>query len=160
MENSTREHQRYYIFVEWKNGTTATDICQKLVVAEGDKALSLSTIYRWIEAFEHGQQSVKDEARSRRLHDAAVVEQFVNDNRHVTTRKLAEVGISRERINHILHQELGMRKICKKWVPHVLTEEHRQKRVDISRQLLQILESGFRNVITGDTTPNKEANKG
>src|SRR5438128_7021522 len=166
MENSTRKHQRYYIFIEWENGTTATDIRQKLVVAEGDKALSLSTIYRWIEAFEHGQQSVKDEARSRRLHDAAVVEQFVNDDRHVTTRKLAEVGISRERINHILRQELGMRKICKKWVPRLLTEEHRQKRVDISRQLLQILESGFRNVITGDetwihyyTTPNMEANK-
>jgi len=34
----------------------------KLVVAEGDKALSLSTIYRWIKAFEYGQQSVKDEA--------------------------------------------------------------------------------------------------
>ena len=45
MENSTREHQRYYIFVEWKNGTNAADIRQKLVVAEGDKALSLSTIY-------------------------------------------------------------------------------------------------------------------
>ena len=171
MENSTRKHQRYYIFIEWENGTTATDIRQKLVVAEGDKALSLSTIYCWIEAFEHGQQSVKDEARSGQLREAvtpttiAVVKQFVNDDCHVTTRKLAEeVGISRERINHILHQELGMRKICKKWVPHVLTEEHRQKRVDISRQLLQILESGFRNVITGDetwihcnTTPNKEA---
>src|SRR5438128_1052998 len=173
MENSTREHQRYYIVVEWENGTTATDIRQKLVVAEGDKALSLSTIYRWIEAFEHGQQSVKDEACNGRLCKAvtpttiAVVEQFVNDDRHVTTRKLAEeVGISRERINHILRQELGMRKICKKWVPRLLTEEHRQKRVDISRQLLQILESGFRNAITGDetwihyyTTPIKEANK-
>src|SRR5438128_8079628 len=173
MENSTREHQRYYIFVEWKNGTTATDIHQKLVVAEGDKALYLSTIYCWIEAFEHGQQSVKDEARSGQLREAvtpttiAVVKQYVNDDCHVTTRKLAEeVGISRERINHILCQELGMRKSCKKWVPHLLTEEHRQKRVDISRQLLQILESGFRNVITGNetwihyyTTPIKEANK-
>ena len=64
IENFTREHQRYYIFVEWKNGTSATDIYQKLVVAEGVKALHLSTIYRWIEAFEHGQQIIKDGKRA------------------------------------------------------------------------------------------------
>lgn len=144
-----------------------------MVVAEGDNALSLSTIYRWIDTFEHGQQSVKDEARSGRPREAvtpmtiARVEQLVNDDRHITTRKLAEdVGISRERIDHILHQELSLRKVCKKWVPHVPTKTHRQKRVDVSRQLLQILEGGFRNIITGDETwihyyitLNKEANK-
>ncbi|CAJ0629519.1 16624_t:CDS:2 [Entrophospora sp. SA101] len=32
MENSTREHQRYYIFVEWKNGTSVADIHKKLIV--------------------------------------------------------------------------------------------------------------------------------
>jgi hypothetical protein len=56
MENSTREHQRYYIFVEWKNGT---DIRQKLVVAEGDKALTLSTIYRWVEALSTDSKALK-----------------------------------------------------------------------------------------------------
>ncbi|CAJ0632774.1 10566_t:CDS:2 [Entrophospora sp. SA101] len=61
MENSTHEHQRYYIFVEWKNGTSVADIHKKLIVVEGDKALSKSTIYRWIEAFELGQQTIKDE---------------------------------------------------------------------------------------------------
>ena len=59
-----------------------------------------------------------------------------------------------------------MRKLCKKWVPHVLTDENKQKRVECSRQLLQTLEGGFRNIITGDetwihfyTTATKEANK-
>jgi hypothetical protein len=46
MENFTREHQHFHIFVEWKNGTSAGDIRQKLVVAVGDRALSLSAIYR------------------------------------------------------------------------------------------------------------------
>ncbi|CAJ0635116.1 5324_t:CDS:1, partial [Entrophospora sp. SA101] len=74
MENSTREHQRYYIFVEWKNGTSVADIHKKLIVVEGDKALSKSTIYRWIEAFELGQQTIKDEIRSGRPHDAVTPE--------------------------------------------------------------------------------------
>src|SRR5690349_11280368 len=173
MENFTREHQHFYIFVEWKNGTSAGDIRRKLVVAAGDRALSLSAIYRRIEAYEHGQLSVKDEPRSGRPRDAvtpitiATVEHLVNEDRHITTRKLAEnVGISRERVGYILHNELQMRKLCKKWIPHVLTEENKLRRVEVSKQLLRVLESGFRNIITGDetwihfyTTSSKEANK-
>ena len=134
MEHSTCENQHYYIFVEWKNGSTAAEIHQKLVVAEGDQALSLRTIHRWIEAFELGKQSVKDKARSGRPHEAVTpatigkVEDFVSEDRHITTRKLSEeVGISDERIIYILHNELGLRKLCKKWVPHVLTNENKQK---------------------------------
>ena len=47
----------------------------------------MSTIYRWIDAFEHGQQSVKYETRSGRPREAvtpttiAAVEQLVNDDR-------------------------------------------------------------------------------
>jgi [histone H3]-lysine36 N-dimethyltransferase SETMAR len=173
MENFTREHQRYYIFVEWKNGTSIADIHKKLRVAEGDKSLSKSTIYRWIESFELGQQTIKDEIRSGRPHEAVTpetigrVEDFIDENPHITTRELAEeVGISRERVEHIIHEELDMRKICKKWIPHVLTDENRRKRVEVSKQLLQILESGFKNIITGDetwihfyTVPSKESNK-
>jgi hypothetical protein len=40
IENSTREKQRYYIWVCWKNGKGADDIHKELVIAEGDKALS------------------------------------------------------------------------------------------------------------------------
>ena len=119
------------------------------MVAEGVKALHLSTIYCWIEAFEHGQQSIKDEARSGRLCEAvapttiAMVEQLVNEDRHIITQNSAEeVGISKERISHILHEELGMRKLCKKCVmlhhdnaaPHsskTVTKYLKQERVNI-----------------------------
>jgi len=39
MEHSTRKNQRYYIFVEWKNGSTTAETHQKLVVAAGDTFL-------------------------------------------------------------------------------------------------------------------------
>ena len=161
------------LFFEWKNGTSAADIHKKLRVAEGDKALSKSTIYCWIESFELGQQTIKDEICSGHPHEAVTletigrVEDFINENPHITTQELAEeVGISRERVEHTIHEELDMRKICKKWIPHVLTDENRRKQVEISKQLLQILESSFRNIITGDetwihfyTVPSKESNK-
>jgi hypothetical protein len=41
-----------------------------------------------------------------------------------------------------------------RWIPHVLTEELWKKRVDLSKELLQLLESqqrfGFRDIVTGD----------
>ena len=62
-----------------------------------------------------------------------------------------------------------MEKIWKKFsigVPHVLTEENKEKRVELSEQLLEILEKGFNNIVTGDeswfhyfTVSSKEANK-
>lgn len=60
------------------------------------------------------------------------------------------MGISTERIHYILHNELEVSKVCAKWVPHVLTEENKEKRVELSEQLLEILEKGFNNIVTGD----------
>jgi len=59
-----------------------------LRVAEGPNALSERTIYRWIEAFEDGDESIED-------------------NPHITIRTIEEeVGISKERIESILHSQL------------------------------------------------------
>ena len=51
-------------------------------------------------------------------------------------------------------------------IPHVLTEENKKNRVEISKQLLEILENGFQNIVTGDetwiyyfTVSSKESNK-
>ena len=69
--------------------------------------------------------------------------QLVNEDRHIITQNSAEeVGISKERISHILHEELGMRKLCKKCVmlhhdnaaPHsskTVTKYLKQERVNI-----------------------------
>src|SRR5438128_680269 len=50
----------------------------------------------------------------------------------------------------ILHKELELCKVAAKWITHVLTEENKKRRVEISRQLLLILDKGFLNIITGD----------
>jgi len=52
------EQQRYYIYVSWKNGREPTQIHDELVNAEGEDALSLRTIQRWIRKFKDGDESV------------------------------------------------------------------------------------------------------
>jgi len=68
MENSKREYQRYYIFVSWKNGKLAKLIHEELKIAEGPNAVSLLTIYRWIEVFENGEENIEDDQHSGRNH--------------------------------------------------------------------------------------------
>ncbi len=61
------------------------------------------------------------------------VKQTVEMNRKVTTREITEcTNINRETVRLILHEKLGMRKICMKVVPKVLSPDHKQMRVELS----------------------------
>ena len=54
-----------------------------------------------------------------------------------------------------LHNELGLVKVNLRWVPHLLTEENKQQRVDLSFKILDILEKGpssWNSILTGDQT--------
>ena len=136
----SRENQRYFIFASWKNGRNATQIHEELVNVEGEQALSISTIRRWIATFKDGEEEIKDKARSGRPREAvtsekiARVEDLVSNDPHTSIKELTnEVGISRERISYILHEELNLHKLCAKWVPHRLSEEHKRNRVELSK---------------------------
>ena len=108
---------RYFIFASWKNGRNVTQIHEELVNVKGEQALSISTIRRWIVTFKDGEEEIKDKARSGRPREAvtsekiARVEDLVSNDPHISTIELAnEVGISRERVSYILHNELSLQK--------------------------------------------------
>ena len=140
---------------------------------EEEQVLSISTIRRWIATFKGGEEEIKDKARSGRPREAVTSEKiakaddFISNDPHITTTELAsQVGISRERITHILRNELGFHKVCAKWVPHKLSEDNKRLRVEVSKELLETLKEGYNNIITGDETwiyfftiSSKEANK-
>lgn len=167
------ENQRYYVLVAWKNGRKPTEIREELLNVEGEQALSSATIRQWIAKFKKGETRVDDKPRSGRPREVVTSEniekvaELVTNDPHLTTRGLEdETGISHERIVHILHNELELKKVCAKWVPHKLSADQKEKRVEISKQLLEVLEKGYNNIITGDetwmyffTVSNKESNK-
>jgi len=47
------------------------------------------------------------------------------------------IGISKEHIGHILHEELDMKKLCTRWVPRLLTADKKCTRMEISEQCLE-----------------------
>ena len=55
---------------------------------------------------------------------------MILDDRGMKVREIADViGISTKRVFHILHQELGMEKICARLVPHLLTGDQKHIRM-------------------------------
>jgi hypothetical protein len=53
---------------------------------------------------------------------------MILDDRRMKVRESAvTIGISKERVGFILHEELDMKKFCARWVPRLLTAD--QKRI-------------------------------
>jgi histone-lysine N-methyltransferase SETMAR len=66
------------------------------------------------------------------------VHDMVLDDWRMKVREVAEaIGISKECAGYILHEELDMKKLCARWVPHWLTAVQKRIRMKISEQCLE-----------------------
>jgi histone-lysine N-methyltransferase SETMAR len=63
---------------------------------------------------------------------------MILDDRRTKVREIAEIiGISKERLGYILHEELDMKMLCARWMPRLLTADQKHTRMKISEQLLE-----------------------
>ena len=122
-----------------------------------------STVYDWIRRFREGRTSLEDNEREGRPKTAVTevnsekVRQLILNDRRVTVREIqSETGLCVASIHHIIHEELHMRKLTARWVPRLLTEDHKMKRLSISKELLsRVEEEGdcfWKRMITMDET--------
>jgi len=103
-----------------------------------------STIKKRAAEFKHGCTSLEDEPREGCPNSATtpeIIEQvhdmLLNDQR-IKVRETAEtIGISKERVGYILHEELDMKKLCARWVLRLLTADQKCTRMNISEQCLK-----------------------
>jgi len=59
----------------------------------------------------------------------------------VKVRELVEAtGISHDTVISILHEQIGMKKLSARWVPRLLTVDHKRDRVMISKQCLEMFQ--------------------
>jgi len=63
---------------------------------------------------------------------------MVLDDQRMKMHETAEtIGISKECVGYIMHEELDMKKLCARWVPHLLTADQKRTRMKISEQCLE-----------------------
>jgi len=66
------------------------------------------------------------------------IHELILEDQRISSKSVAEqLGISRERIESIIHEDLDMRKFSAKWFPKCLKADQKRQRCQSSEQLLE-----------------------
>jgi len=138
------------------------DIHRQLTEVYGEKCISVQHVRKWCREFSEGRTEVHDEQRSGRpsVSDDVVdkVERILLEDRRITINELSFriPDIASTTIHKIVTEKLGYSKVCARWVPRMLTESHKEKRVECAQQFLQQCrrnkEEFLDSIVTGDET--------
>jgi histone-lysine N-methyltransferase SETMAR len=104
----------------------------------------LATIKKWAAGFKRDRTNLEGDPREGRPKGAItpeIIEQvhdMILDDRRMEVREIAEtIGISKDYVRYILHEELDMKKFCARWVPRLLTADKKRTRMKISEQCFE-----------------------
>ena len=159
-----RLKQRAVIECPTAEGCSPIEIFYRMKAVYGEMCLDVSTVRRWTRRSREekpSESTVHDQARTGRPLSASDskhqsrVDQLIRENRRVKQIDISiEIGISQERVHHIITNLLGYRKVSARWVPRMLTPQIQLQRVQICRELLAKFdedgEDFLRQIVTGD----------
>ena len=82
---------------------------------------------------------------------------LIEEDACYTVQEIEELsGIHSSGVLKILRERLGLRKICTRWVPHLLTDEHKQSRVRLASQVIEKYDKcdprHMEEIVTGEET--------
>jgi len=67
-----------------------------------------------------------------------LIHELILGGRRISAKSIAEqLGISRERVGSIIHEDLEMWKLSTKWIPKFLNGDQNRQRYQLSEQLLE-----------------------
>ncbi|UYV77720.1 hypothetical protein LAZ67_15002046, partial [Cordylochernes scorpioides] len=141
------------------------NIHRNLVSVYGEGCMSIQMVRRWRSWFLEGRKNVHDDEQSGRPVTAtdnaavAVVRYVVEADRRVTIDEIRfrlppGIEIGRSSIGTIMSDVLNFRKVCARWVPRLLSENHKQQRMEAARAFLEMHRRDgdqlFSRIVTGD----------
>ena len=110
----------------------------------------MHTVFRWVKAFKAGKFFVEDDTHPGRPKTSvtkaniAAVKIVVEQDARLSVKDIAScTGISEGSMQTILKKRLDLRKVCARWVPHLLTEEQKTQRLKCAQELLKTVLSAF-----------------
>ena len=129
----------------------------------GNGALKYATVCKWSCRFNDGRESIENDPRVGRPlsvlteNNVATVKTLNEEDACYTVQEIEEIsGIHSSSVLKTLHERLGLRKICARWVPHLLTDEQKQSRVRLASQVIEKYDKcdprRLEEIVTGDKT--------
>ena len=159
---SANAEQRVNIKFPTTLGKPATETYNLLTEVYGDQCLSCMQVFEWFKKFMEGTEDVGNDPKSGRpstvktQENVEKVARIVRGDRRLSIRAISELtNISKESVIQILRDDQGMKKVCAKVVPKILTPEQKEHRVNCCIGSLENIENDpdfFQNVITCDET--------
>ncbi|GFO15490.1 histone-lysine N-methyltransferase SETMAR [Plakobranchus ocellatus] len=106
--------------------------------------MSMTQVYQWCSWFKDGRTSLQDEPRSLRPNTAnndwntARVDELIKVDSRVKLKEISlKFDVPKTNVYEIIvHDKLDYRKVTARWVPEMLSDEHKRQRVEISQILL------------------------
>ena len=129
----------------------------------GPQTISMRTVFRCVKAFKARKFSVEDDTRPGRPKTSvtkaniAAVKIVVKQDAQLSVKDIAScTGISEGSVQTVLKKHLDLRKVCARWVPHLLTEEQKTQCLKCARELLKTYKGCnswvISNLLTGNET--------
>ena len=157
---SNIEHRAIIKFFTRKE-LNAIEISKKLDNVYKDSAPSYHTDAKWMAEFKDPEHAFEDAPRMGHPsiitadENIEAVERIVMRDRQISIRHVAEeLAKAKTTIHEIMNNQMGMKKVCTRWVPKLLTPIQRVNRVDRCQELLQQSEvnpAKFSDcIVTGD----------
>ena len=122
-----------------RKGLSTTKISKELDNIYQDSAPFYRTVAKWVTEFKDPERAFEDAPRMGRPsiitanENIEAVEWIVMRDRQISIRRLAEeLAI----IHQIMNNHMGMKKVCTRWVPKLLTSIQCANRVDYCQALL------------------------
>ena len=154
---------RSYIKCRIRLNIDSKQIFNELCGIYGPQTISVRTVLRWVKAFKAGKFSVEDDTHPGRPKTSvtkaniAAVKIVVKQDARLSVKDIAScTGISEGSVQTILKKHLDLRRVCARWVPHLLTEEQKTQRLKCARELLKTYKGCksrvISNLLTGDET--------
>jgi len=131
------------VFFFWQ-GKAPKEIHAILTDTLGKHAPSYATVKNWVDHFKRGDFSTCNAPRPGRpktVTTPEIIDQFhelILEDRRISAKSIAErLGISREWVGSIIHEDLDMRKLSAKLAPKCLNADEKRQRCQSSEQLLE-----------------------
>ncbi len=125
-----------------KTATEALKAYSSFLIQEayGELAFSRSRVCELFKQYKYNWESIEDDCRKfpkvtvRTAENINTVSKVITSARRMTIQKIADViGLSYGTIKTILHNNLNLSKLSARWVPRLLSDEHKKKHLKMAR---------------------------
>ena len=146
----------------WAELVKPVEIHRRMLAQYGQSTMSQRKVYDWVERFRLGRTNVTDEGRSgqpstsRTQDHIGRADAMIREDRLIVVSEVAaHLDISYGSAYAILHDDLGYREVCARWVSKERTVVHRRQRVEVATKLVRHYEADpsiLERTVTGHET--------